>query len=177
MINLLPKNEKKSIDHEYHLRRTALILMAAITIVVVVIVLMVPMYLISIYKKRSISADTASAVAKDARDQQNYTMQINEAKTFLKVLKPEEKAVVPSSVIALLTSHKTSDIRITSLSYSQTAPGESLVNVLGVAQTREALSAFTEALAQEKKVKKVDVPVSNFTKDANIQYTFTMTTD
>jgi Tfp pilus assembly protein PilN len=176
MINLLPQNEKKNIDREYHLRRIALVLMAAIALVGIAIVLMVPMYLTSFYKSRSIDATTASAIAKDKSDEQNYKQQIDQAKLLLKVLKPQASGMLPSNIVSLLVVNKTNDIKVNSISYSQNSPSGATVIVRGAAKTREALSAFTSALGRDKAITKVDIPVSNFAKDTNIPYVFTITT-
>ncbi len=174
MINLLPPNEKRELDREYRLRRVALALSAAIGLVAAALIMMAPIYITTAFKSRTINAGIASAVAKDASDELQYKKQIDEAKFLLKLLKPQDQGETASAIIAMLTADKTSEIKITSISYTQNAPGATVV-VQGMAKTREDLSAYTTTLSQEKSIKNVDVPVSNFTKDTDISYTFTIT--
>ena len=176
MINLLPESEKKNIEHEYKLRRLALILMSCIGLVVTILIMMIPMYVISIYKSNAIGADTATAIAQDKADQQLYKKQLDDARTLVRVLKPQAAGLSASGIVNLLVKNKSSDIQITGIADAMSG-GSATIIVTGIAKNREALSSFTDALSHEKGIAKVDVPVSNFAKDTNIAYTFTITTN
>jgi hypothetical protein len=174
MINILPENEKKNIDREYQFRKIAVILFAVLGLIIIAIVALLPSYILAIYKSKT--AMLPIGVQDAVEKQVQFKRQLDDAKVLIRVLKPETNSQVPSEVIQLLAKHKTESITINDISIEKKKGAELGVIVKGVAQTRDSLSRFTDALMKETTIAKVDVPVSNFAKDSNIAYSFTITT-
>ena len=55
-----------------------------------------------------------------------------------------------------------------------TSATSSTVAVSGISYNREALVSFVKSLEASKVFKNVDLPISNFTKDRDIKFTFRM---
>ncbi len=173
MINLLPENNKKELDREYTYRHAVVALWSALALIVVALVVMVPAYILTLYKGM---VETSTVPTDEiAKNEADFKKQLEETKLLINVLKPKTGITLPSNVITLLDKHKTTKNTITSLTYVVSDAG-TLVDVRGIAKTRESLSVFTDALRKEGIITKVDVPVSNFAKDTNIAYTFSIQT-
>jgi hypothetical protein len=175
MINLLPDNEKNNVNHEYKLRRLALWLIASLTIVGIMIILMVPLYSLARYKSWVITSNISTSTPDSDIEGKDLQAQIQDAKLLVSVLKPNTENILPTAIIDMLVKNKTEFNTITSIRYSLEESGTTTVVVQGIAKTRESLSYFTDALKHEPQISQIDVPVSNFAKDANIKYTFTLT--
>jgi hypothetical protein len=68
------------------------------------------------------------------------------------------------------------DIKITQILYDNTvAKGDKKVNIQGTAPSRERLLIFRQALEGNPAFKKVDLPISNFVKGSNIQFSLSLT--
>lgn len=173
MINLLPENEKKNLDREYTFRLAAVSLGAVIGLSIIAIIVLLPVYVLAVYKGKVATIVDAPKNQEATQAQEAFKKQIDDAKILMRVLRPEEAGTLPSMVIEVLSKHKTSQNTVSDVSYRRDANGTTVV-VRGVARTRDSLSRFTDALTQEPLIANVDVPVSNFAKDANIVYTFTI---
>jgi Tfp pilus assembly protein PilN len=176
MINLLPDNEKKNVNDQYRLRRLVLWLLGVLAIFIMIIVLMVPLYIIARYKSSAaVAAGQIPALAMVTSEEAALQREVENSKLLLEILKPDTTTIVPSDIIPVLIKDQTDQNAITSIIFSIEPQSTSTIQVRGIAKTRESLSAFTKALEKEPFITKVDVPVSNFAKDANIEFSFTIT--
>ncbi|MCC2630954.1 MAG: seg [Candidatus Paceibacter sp.] len=174
MINLLPDNEKKLIDKEYKLRRAVLVVGACIAVVFILIMVLVPSYIMAFFRTKAVDSGMLVQDSQTEKNAAELARQIEDAKVLTKVLAPKTVSVVPSNIIPLLVSHKSDRNSITDIQFTRNTDGTAKVLVQGIAKTRESLSTFTDALSKEPTITAVDVPVSNFAKDANIEYNFTV---
>lgn len=176
MINLLPDIDKKAIEHEYKLRRRAVILTAGIMLSVATIIFMTPSYVLSLYKGKSTNTEVAKAAAIDQAEELKSKAEITTSKALIKVLQPQVQGILPTTVISYLVKNKTAQNTITDFAYTRSADtGTISIIVHGVAKTRQNLSKFLEAMRHEQGITSADVPVSDFAKDTNIAYTMTIT--
>jgi hypothetical protein len=84
---------------------------------------------------------------------------------------------VPTDVISLIIKDRTVENTVATIHFalSPTDKNSYTLIVSGLAKTRQSLVAFSEALRKEPLIQKVDLPVSNLTKESNIQFTLTIT--
>jgi len=176
MINLLPENEKQTLGREYKYRHAVVALSATLVLIVVALVVMMPAFVLALYKSSAVSTEAVVVDPAIAQTQAEFKKQLDDAKLLINVLRPQGTSTVPSKIIVLLAKHKTSENTITSIAYDAKETG-TVVDVKGIAKSRESLSAFSDALRKEQGIADVNVPVSNFAKDVNIPYSFTVTTN
>jgi len=181
MINLLPDSDKKNNDQEYRLRRMALVVFLLIVVVLSSMAFMTPSYVLSRYRasgeKDGLANQTSESQGGNEKD---LEFQINTAKNLTTLLKPDVYTK-PSEIINFIAKDKTENNTISAINYNRVLNAKASstvvsVGVSGLAKTRQSLVAFTEALGRETGIEKVDVPVSNFAKDSNINFTFTIVT-
>jgi hypothetical protein len=177
MINLLPENQKNNIDREYTFRRWAVWLTVILILVVIAFILMVPAYISSIYKnKAAMLNETKASTTGTTTAEIAFKKQLDNAKVLVRVLKPADtQPLLLSHVMPILLKDKTGENSITDIFYTNNGNGNATISVKGIAKTRESLSHFTDALAHEPGIVKVDVPVSNFAKESNIIFSFIVT--
>jgi hypothetical protein len=171
MFHLLPEKEKKILQREYISRLILIGLIFVLASLLVGSVFLFPSYLLSVRKladanmnnqqvKSAIAAKTDSALT-----------------TFLATLKDNLNALVPISkttnfsILAReITDKKESGIKINEFSQSD----QTLI-INGVSSDRQSLLRFSHELQTIKDFSKVDLPISDFAKDKDINFSITLT--
>lgn len=177
MINLLPKSSKHALRKEYKHRVFVLWLSSFLALSLLMLGALVPSYILASYKNKSALGGIMSAGNNDKIDQQQKDLELHlaEIKGALGVLKSnEDSKLFPTDVIALINTHSNQDITITFVNYESSIDQDSPVRVTvkGSAKDRKSLLALTQGLKGEKRIQKIDLPVSNFAKDTNLEFSF-----
>ena len=176
MINLLPDTEKYVIRKEYNRRFLALSLGAVFTIIVIALILLIPSYILTLYK-RSVAENLLTRVPPASTiDQTDFTEKIAMAKRLAMVLRPEPVSFLPTDYITYITNHKSGDIQVVSISYNKKDKELPHVHIIGVAKTRQSLVDFTNVLKAEPHTASVDLPVSSFAEEGDIRFDIDITT-
>ena len=177
MFNLLPENEKKKILQEYALRRYIVILMFFFVSGIISVIVIFPSNFLSILKateiEGQIKAVNKSSILGEA-EKLNQTLKDTNLK--LTALQVPSNAISIEDVLQKVLNKKTSDIKIRSFSYKKSVEtGASTVVITGTASDRESLSQFVNNLGHEALFTKVNLPVSNLTKNKNPDFTIQLT--
>lgn len=179
MYNLLPQNQKKELRKMYRSRRflaggVLLFLFGALATVALIPSLgMSRVKLEDVLQRLSVARKV-----NEARLGPETRAAIEESNALLAVLAvPTPPLFAHNGFVETVLSQRTSDIRLTGIFYD--GPAANAKNVFqyrlrGVAQTREALFSFVEALKTEEEFTMVDVPISNFVKDSDIDFSITI---
>lgn len=171
MFNVLPEKIKIEIVKQYNLRRIIVVLYAIIFIQVIIIVTFLPSWFISLY----IQKDATSEVAKTEQDilkseVDKLTSEINSFNSKLRVIKETQTGYSPTEIVTKISEQKNSSVSLKEITYSKQNKDEIKVSLSGVAKERESLLSFVKKLETSKLFEKVDSPISNFTKDKDIQF-------
>lgn len=176
MFNLLPESIKKQITDEYKLRRILVILFALVVLEVISLVFVFPSWVVSDYKEKSSSAKAkqmeSSTINSDINSIKSQIKTINSEMLLLDRFLEYPKV---KKYLDVVLNKKTNSILINKFSYASLSTSTAIINIQGVSSTREALVSFKQNLTDSKTFKTVDLPVSNFTKDKNINFNLTMT--
>jgi hypothetical protein len=172
MANLIPPAAKKDILVEYWVRVTSvwfvLLGMAALTLAV----LNVPVYVLI-----QNQLQTYSALYSDASEQNTSFEKIeNEIKVAnniaaLLVKIREVNGLTP--YVEQIQSFVNKEISITSFDMVRVEGVPAGVNISGVADNRQSLVAFSQAIEASEDFKSAEIPLSNLAKDSNIPFTVT----
>lgn len=82
--------------------------------------------------------------------------------------------LVSGKVINEIISNRITGIKIIQISYENDGGVSKKINILGAASSREVLLAFEQALENNQAFKNVNLPISSFVKDSNIQFTLSL---
>ncbi len=175
MINLLPDDHKKLLHDEYKIRVQIVALIFCSIIVGISIALLVPSYFLSVFKAQAATGKAGvQQTAKETKDRANLEVQLKDQKALIKALAVKNISTNPSHLFELITKNKPSTISIIEMRYAIEETTKFVINVRGIAPTRQSLVDFTTALRKESLVEKLDLPVSNFAKDSNIDFNFSI---
>lgn len=177
MFNLLPEPEKKQILSEYSIRRTIIALAFLFIIGLVAVIAIFPAYVLSTSKVSEVS-NAIESMRKSSifQEEADLNSKLSEANAKLLALRPPKTEVDVATLFRSVISHKDNKIRLEGFQYTQgkgNASGK--LSVVGISATRQDLSRFVDELKKDPLFKKVDLPVSSFTKDQNADFTLDIT--
>lgn len=107
---------------------------------------------------------------------QETSIVIKDVNNKLNLVENAEKGefLVSEKVINAILLEKIPSIKITRISYENNSPEGKKINIFGTAPSREVLLLFRRALEQNTSFKSVDLPISNFVKGSNIEFSLTL---
>ncbi len=177
MINLIPKEEKNKRTKIFYYRLLVVFLFMFGGAVFIGIVSMLPAYFVSnakyivVNKKLELQTNEPlpllSTVTNAIVKKVNFKLALIEETS-------QKQFFVSQKIITAIISNKTPEIKITDISYDNDKEKGRKVGIEGMAPSREALLAFRLALEGDKNFKQVDLPISNFVKGSNIQFSLSL---
>ncbi len=170
MFNLLPKAEKDKILREYRIRLAVVVLWFIFATFILASVSVFPSYVLSSDKVKSAQRrfDTLSESVSHGRNA-DLDAVLADAKMQLSLLSHEPPKAFLHELMLRIVSLKTDGISLSSLSFTGVGKkGEA--SIIGIAADRNALLAFSKELERAQIFEKVEVPPSNFAKNAGIEF-------
>ncbi len=176
MFNLLPENLRKVIKREYNLRLAIIVLLFIIFIQISSMIFLLPTWLITDYKEKDLQSradfiKTGQVNLNIASTTENIKKINNQLSIMDKVLQYPELIPYINSIL----SKKTNAILINNIIYSNSDNKNASIAISGISGTREALLSFVKSLESSGLFKSVEVPITNFTKDKNFDFSLKIT--
>lgn len=173
MINLIPNQEKKKKVKDFYFRLSIIFFLALGICILFASVSILPSYFIS-----SVNKNLANIKLEMQKKEpillidQNFLTIIEDLNKKLDLIEnvQKNKYLVSEKVINQIVLRKMSDIKINQISYENNLPGGKTISIHGIAPSRERLLLFRRALEDDVSFKKIDLPISNFTKGSNIEF-------
>ncbi|MHB1316891.1 MAG: hypothetical protein ACYCZW_03510 [Minisyncoccota bacterium] len=175
MFNLIPTFLKKEIRSDYKGRRIIMWLGGFLMVIITSYFFLLPGYINVFFEEKN--ASTESKVIKDsttfvkADEIAKTIVEINEQ---LKTLSLVTDSVEPISPIEKIISTKNLFIHINEIEYRELTATTSTIILTGVADKRDALREFVSNLELVDGFSGVILPVSNFAKDKDIEFTISI---
>lgn len=171
MFELLPENQKKTLKKDYFFRLAIVILVSVLMLGILSFVFLLPSYFLSVVKEKAVSREFDLAVeGKNIQKEQELQLSIKKSKEMLDILKIEESSVSIKDLIFKIVEKKNSGIVIDGFSVNLSKNNKYEILVNGTAQKRDNLKTFAENLRTSKEFNSVDLPISNFAKIADIDF-------
>ena len=173
MINLIPKEERKNITTDFYSRLAVLFLSVVSFCILVALILMLPSFFVSSVKNSTIDARLEAQKQEPLPTlDQTILASIQNTNNELNLVEQSQKNEFPLSlkVITAIVLNKRPDIKITQILYEDDATTGKKISINGTAPSREVLLLFREALENDPNFKSVNLPISNFVKETNIQF-------
>lgn len=177
MINLIPKEEKKRMTTDFYLRLSVVFMLMLSSSVFIACSAMLPAYFLSLTKDSIANSKLEGQKADPASSSRSQSLsEIKDLNSKLKLVEDAEKNKfqISEKVIQAILLKKSSDIKITQISYEDNGTQGKKISLLGVAPSREALLQFQQALEDDPAFNNVDLPISNFVKDSDIQFNLSL---
>ncbi len=175
MFNLLPQDYQKDIYKEYLRRRRIFILIILCFVGFSAGISFIPSYIISLQKEGELEQVLVAEIDSSKEDVVGFNKKLSDLKANISIVISEEESISVSEIFSSLLSKVSGDISITNLLYKKESENPSSVAIVGVAKTRDSLLSFAKSLENTKLFSKVDIPVSSFAKDKNIEFSLQLT--
>jgi len=173
MINLIPPEAQRRIRFEYGARVLTVWLLLWALAGVLIGVATLPSYLLVSERLQSISGelDTVRASA----DSDNATARaLIIAREQSQLIREAEEMPRFSTVVSVVEAAAKSGISISSYGFSRDRADLAPVVVGGTAESRQALASFRDMLLTNPLVTRVDLPISNFARDRDIDFSLSI---
>lgn len=171
MFNLVPDIVKEKILKDYKHRRIVVWLFSLLVCVVIFLVFLLPTYAYVFFEEKNTRADTVlinnSLQLKEA-DQVVST--IKETNEQLRALAMSGNPTDPLLTLEKVGQAKNSFIHINEIEYREDTASTSTLVLKGLADKRDALREFVNKLESTEGFFDVVLPVSNFAKDKDIEF-------
>ncbi len=170
MINLLPYKEKKSIERVRSIRMAQAVSIALLILIITGGILLIPTF-ITINSRFTIATNQIKTLERDGSITTAVDLSTLETRaSAIKDTLALPRVVEPTEYIDLVKDTTPNGITLTRF----TTDDGLLLEVFGVAETRELLQSFIVSLEKNPKVALVDSPVSNFIKNKNGTFKLTI---
>ncbi|MEK7179850.1 MAG: hypothetical protein AAB706_00055 [Patescibacteria group bacterium] len=178
MFNLLPNEEKKDIYTTYSIRRAILGLLFLFLAGIVMCVSLIPSFVLTKAKESEILQQIEFLNTSLALKNVNVLNQaIITARDDVKVLKDfASKSTSVFDLFNKILEKKSANIRLTGILFGAVSDKRQIV-LNGIAKDREALLEFAQSIGREKAFSDISLPVSNFAKNKDIEFSFSVTGD
>lgn len=173
MINLIPNSEKKKMIRDFYFRFITVLFSAVGLSLILVIIALTPAYFFTTFRENLINESLVKQENTPIPTASQQAVSVSEEldrKISLINSFRDSKVKVSEQIISEIILNKLSDIRITQIQYSNSETGETKVLVRGNAPSRERLLLFRIALEDSLAFDKVDLPISNFVRGSNIEF-------
>lgn len=176
MFNLLPDILKEKLKAEYKRRWLTVVFMFVIFLQVSFLIFLFPTWVLSLSKEQDITSNiSATNRSTSSKDATPIASIIADTNTKLNIINTamEYQKVLP--LVNIIIGNKIPSIHIKRISYEFTDKSDTTINLGGLSDTREGLVSFVKNLESSRTFKSIDLPVSNFTKGKDIDFSLSMT--
>ena len=168
MLQLILPETKKAIKREYTLRFFAILCFLLSGVILLWIIASIPSYLSS-ESTEAVLAKQAEQIenSKQARARNDYETRVKalQAKTVL--LKPTQTAYI--EILRQISGLQAGGVQISQIVVGS-GDQKSVVNLQGIAATRDSLRFLTDAINSSSFFEAVEIPYSSFTKETNLPF-------
>ncbi|MCC6448311.1 MAG: hypothetical protein IT215_06475 [Chitinophagaceae bacterium] len=169
MFSFLPEEYKKEVKSEYK-KRFLIALFSFISLsLLILFLLLIFSYYISKIQYESVNQQYDLIKSSQAyKNRDKLESDLNQTKTNLAKIKDLSDFSIYDLFNKIL-SYKNSQIKITNIQYQKTGDERSVL-LIGISQNRESLLAYSKIISGDTSFKYVDLPISSYAKDKNIDF-------
>lgn len=177
MINLIPIEKKKSNQKDFYFRFLSVCFMMFTFLILILIIAISPAYFISLEKKNSANLaleNQKKEILLEVDEKALITTQNLETRLDLLEKARKDKYVFSEKVIDKIISKKIPGIKIDRIFYENDSLKGRKIILNGMATSREQLLSFRRGFENDPSFKNVDLPISNFVKGRDIEFTLNL---
>lgn len=174
MTNLIPQTAKKKVVLEYWTRVVSVWIFILSGIFIISSILLIPVNFI-INSQIELYSAPAEDAGKDANEFNLSTSVLIKSSNKAGLITDLENRKRFSNVFSLIESLVNNGITIESVALSREEDGLAPILITGKASTRQALADFREILLSNEEIETVFLPISNLTRDKDINFNVTVT--
>lgn len=173
--NLLPEDRARALKHLYFFRLATVAVLIFAAVAIVHGVLLLPSYLLVRAqvdeRTQELSVLTQTLASTEEKE---ISARVTALASTSAYLARHGKSPKVSTAVAALIQVPREGVRLRGFSYAPNAQGAQMT-VSGVAATRESLRRYEQALSSLSYIKTVELPISAYAKESNIDFVITLT--
>lgn len=175
LTNLLPENRLRSLRQVYFLRLATVAVLVLSGVAIVHGVLLLPSYLFvrAQVEEREMRLDALTKTLAGAAEQE-VSARVAAIATDSAYLAKRAAAPKASTATQAILAVPREGVRLRGFSFAPQESGAQML-VSGVASSRESLRRYEQALADQPFITGVELPISAYAKESNIDFTITLT--
>lgn len=177
MINLIPNEYKKQMSKDFYLRLITVFFVILGFFFLFSFIVILPAYFFSSIQEKIINVKLkAQEMESIPETDQDTLLIIKDLQSKLDLVESFQNNQFSFSqkIINEIIFKKIPSIKITEISYQNDIKTGKKINISGIAPNREVLLSFRLALEDNPAFSKVDLPISNFVKGANIEFSLSL---
>lgn len=177
MINLIPKEEKKKMTTDFYFRLATLSVIMLDFCILVALLSIMPSYFISSMEYSLINAKLENQKLEPlpVLGKESLALAGDIDNKLALIENFEKNKFLPSvKVINAILLKKRPDVKITQIIYKNDEKNGSRIDLAGIASSREVLLLFRQALEDSPDFKNIILPISNFVKGSNIDFSLSL---
>lgn len=173
MLNLLPKEQKKILKHEYEIRLLSVIFIMVTILGIFATLLILPSYFFSSSKETLVEKSLEDFNRNNPETKVDDLNKINaDINSKLKVLDTKwPNDILVDETFKDLLSLVPKGITLTQFLYNENSDNNKVFEIHGQASSREVLQDFKTILENDTRFKDLNLPISNFVKKSKIDFT------
>ena len=176
---LLPEKEMKSLKREYRTRVFIVLCFFVSCGIIIGIIYLFPAFILS-YSQGKDSLEKIDTIQKsrELRGIDTISEELSDNYQMIKKLKTDNGMTKVSEIVFEISKLRPSQISLTSFQINktkETATSSISVIIQGKAAARESLITFKKNLENDKRIIKVELPVSDLAKSKNISFSVRLT--
>jgi hypothetical protein len=177
MINLIPIEEKRKNKRESYSRILVVFFITLMFLVIILIIIILPTYFVSYEKK--ISTNKKLEIQKsdktlEVNDESLLTIKALNSRLSLLEKARQNDFLFSQKILDKILSKKIPGIKIDRIFYENNSLKEKKISINGIAKNREILILFRKAFEEDVSFKNVDLPISNFVKGSDIDFSLNL---
>lgn len=176
-INILPISEKKIVYREYVMRLFTTLFNLTALVVIFSVFLLFPSYFLSKSEESMLEAKLEDFNKQNPElINSNMDKIIGDINSKLDTLSKKESSYkVSENVLNNILSIRTEGITFSQILFNKKAADSSILEIHGIATSRDALRNFKTALDNNPSFSSVELPVSNFLEKADLNFIISIT--
>lgn len=172
MFNILTEDLKNDLKKAYKTRFWVLVFSIFNFLLIIFLLSLIPSYFILNDEKNNLKVQYDLLSQKSVSNDYSLTRKIfKDTNNFLNFLSLNNDKPFVYDFVADISNIKNNNIQVKNIMLNRLNATSSVITISGVALNREALTTFVKNI-ENKKTLKIDVPVSNFAKDKDIDFSF-----
>ena len=178
MLNLLPEKQKKIVVTQYWLRVSITVLFSLIIVLLIAIAFLAPTFIYS--KDRTVQLEEQSLILEnEARESGRIELSedLKRWQMLVKLLDASVEKINIAETESIIKEKQTLSISIDGLEFYRRENDDkevSEIKISGIAKDRQSLFEFQNRLKEVEVFESVELPVSNFAANINIDFMLTV---
>lgn len=172
MFNFLPSKTREELRKEYKRRRWSVFFIFTFFLGTISVVFFVPTCL-TVYLEKQHLSEELDTLKKESNNLTNLELseKLKNISKITSTLKPYIKEVPVTEILDSILERKSEDIILFSFAIkNEKNQGKLQISLSGIARDRDVLLQFSESLKEEEFISEVDIPLSSFTKEENLDF-------